>query len=337
MRRAASLRGESQVAARRVVKSYRLGLDEYDLAIIAQLEEDGRRGPGEIAEALGIHRNTVRVKLNRLIDKRAITPAVYVDPRILGYRAPAIIGIKVVPSEIDKVATRVATLPNIHHVFVCLGRYDIVLGGSLFRDEDELLSFVTNEVGKTPGVIDVETMITVGLSKITFAVVDARQSPRPKNVQLREAVNTSLDEDDSAIIRELQRDARQSAFALAATLGMNRNSVAARLRHLLDQGIVRAVAVADPSMMGYQVMAIFGISVLPGQIDVVSERLRRVRNLQTSVSCIGRYNIMVWCLCRNLEELYSTLTTDLASIPGLRDVEAMLILRTKKTSLDYLQ
>jgi Lrp/AsnC family transcriptional regulator for asnA, asnC and gidA len=313
------------------------GLDEYDLGIIAQLENDGRRGLSEMADALGIHRNTVRVKLNRLIERRVIRPAVYVDPRTLGFRAPAIIGIKVVPSEIEKVARRVAALPNIHHVHVCLGRYDIVLAGSLFRDEDELLSFVTNELSKTPGVVDVETMITVGLSKVTFAVVEGQQLERQGNPREREAIGASLDEDDYAIIRELQRDARQSAFALAAALGMNRNTVAARLRHLLDQEIVRAVVIADPAMMGYSVMAIFGLSVLPGQIDAVLAHLRSLRNLQTSVLCIGRYNIVVWCLCRNLEELYDTVTVNLAGITGLREVETMLILRTKKATLDYLQ
>jgi DNA-binding Lrp family transcriptional regulator len=325
------------VEARRAMKSDHLGLDECDLGIIAELQKDGRRGPGEIAEALGMHRNTVSVKLKRLIEKRAITPAVYVDPRILGYRAPAIIGIKVMPREIDKVATRVAALANIHHVFVCLGRYDIVLAGSLFRDEDELLSFVTNELGKTPGVIDVEAMITVGMSKVTFAVVDTPHLQRPQDTRAREAVGASLDEDDHAIIRELQRDARQPTFSLAAALGMNRNTVAAKLRRLLDQEIIRAVAIANPAMMGYQVMVMFGISVLPGQIDSVSERLKHVKNVQTSVLCIGRYSMMVWCMCRNLEELYDIVTTELANIPGLREVEAMLILRTKKTTLDYLQ
>jgi hypothetical protein len=29
----------------------------------------------------------------------------------------------------------------------------------------------------------------------------------------------------------------------------------------------------------------------------------------------------VWCLCRDLDELYGTITMDLAKIPGLREVE----------------
>jgi len=300
------------------------------------LENNGRCGLGEMAESLGIHRNTVRVKLNRLIEKRAIKPAVYIDPRTLGYRAPAIIGIKAVPSEVDRVATELAAVPNIHHVHVCLGRYDIVLAGSLFRDEDELHSFVTNELGKTPGVIDVETMITVGMFKVTFSVVDTPRSRKLRNTRARDAIDAGLDQADCAIIRELQRDARQSAFALSAAVGINRNTVATKLKRLLDQGIVRAVVVADPAMMGYNVIAILGISVLPGQMDLVSERLKRVRNLQTTIQCIGRYNLMVWCVCRDLEELYGILTMDLAITPGLKDVETMLIMRTKKTSLAYL-
>jgi DNA-binding Lrp family transcriptional regulator len=325
------------VAARRTRRSAPLVLDEHDLSIIATMENDARRGMGEMAEALGIHRNTVTAKLNRLIRERVIRPAVYVDPRTVGYRAPAIIGIKVAPGEIERTAAQVASLPNIHHVYICVGRYDILLAGSLFRDEDELLAFVTNEVGRTPGVTGVETMITVGLSKVGFAAIDAVPSDRPKNARVREAIAASLDEGDYAIIRELQRSPRQPVFAMASALGMNRNTVAVKLRRLLDEGIVRAVVVADPGMMGYQVTAAIGLSVLSGQIESVSARLKGMRKLQAVVLCIGRYNIMVWCLCRDLEELYETLTETMADIPGIRDVETMLILRTKKATMDYLQ
>ncbi len=312
-------------------------LDEGDLGIITRMENDARCGVGEMAEALGIHRNTVTAKLNRLIAGKVIKPAIYVDPRVLGYRAPAIIGIKVVPGELQRVADRVASLPNIHHVHLCVGRYDIVLAGSLFRDEDELLSFVTNELGRTPGVTGVETMITVGLSKVNFAVVDGSDSERPRSTRDREALSATLDDGDFAIIRELQRDARQPIFALSAALGMNRNTVAAKLRRLLDEGIVRAVALSDPALLGYRVMAMLGLSVLPGQVDAVLMRLRGMRHLQTAVLCIGRYNLIVWCLCKDLEDLYDTLTVVLADVPGLRDVETLLILRTKKATLDYLQ
>ncbi len=337
MRRAARIANGVAGGGSPATKREGLDLDEHDLGIIARMESDARCGVGELAQALGIHRNTVTAKLGRLIGEKVIRPSVYVDPRMLGYRAPAIIGIKVAPGEIERVAARAASLPNIHHVHICVGRYDIMLAGSLFRDEDELLSFVTNEISRTPGVTAVETMITVGLSKVNFAVVDGAAADRPLNLREREAIAATLDESDYAIIRELQRDARQPVFALAAALGMNRNAVAIRLRRLLDEGIVRAVAVTDPALLGYPVMAMLGLSVLPGQVDAVLARVTGMRHLQTAILCIGRYSMMVWCLCRDLEDLYHTLTVGLAGVPGLREVETMLILRTKKATLDYLQ
>lgn len=335
-RMAAAAKGAGAVGGRSR-KRRTIALDDHDLGIITRMENDARCGVGDMARALGIHRNTVTAKLNRLIRERVIKPSVYVDPRTLGYRAPAIIGIKVLPGEIERVAARVASLPNIHHVHVCVGRYDIVLAGSLFRNEDELLAFVTNEVTRTPGVTAVETMITVGLSKVNFAVVDEAPPDRLVDTGGREAIGSTLDEGDYAIIRELQRDARQSVFGLAASLGMNRNTVALKLKRLLDDGIVRAVSVTDPGLLGYRVMAMLGLSVLPGQIEAVLGRLRGMRHLQTAVLCIGRYSMVVWCLCHDLEDLYETLTVGLADVPGLREVETMLILRTKKATLDYLQ
>ena len=337
MKSVASGGNGADLESRRGGKPVGMVLDEHDLGIIAMMENDARQGVGEMAGALGIHRNTVAAKLNRLMRQRIIRPGVYVDPRTLGYRAPAIIGIKVAPGEIERVAARAASQPNIHHVHICVGRYDILLAGSLFRDEGDLLSFVTNDLSRTPGVTAVETMITVGLSKVGFGMVDTVSSDRPMSAREREAVGASLDDGDHAIIMELQRNARQPVFAMASALGMNRNTVAAKLRRLLDESIIKAVVVADPAALGYRVMAAIGLSVLPGQVEAVAMRLKEIEELQAVILCIGRYNILVWWLCRDLEDLYSAVTRDLAEVPGIRDVEALLILRTKKATMDYLQ
>jgi Lrp/AsnC family transcriptional regulator for asnA, asnC and gidA len=321
-----------------MVKSGQVRLDESDLSIIRELQNDGRRGVAEIADALSIHRNTVSVKLKRLIDKRIVNPSIYVQPPALGFNAAAVIGIKVAPGEIDSVVGLIGALPNVHNVFVCLGRYDVVLWG-LFRDQDELHSFITTELGKASGIIGAETMITLGMKKLSFAVLE------PRGVQRgMEAVSASevpaggawLDEQDCAIIRELQRDARQSAAAIARRTGHGKNTVLTKMRNLLDQGTVKPFIAPNAIALGYHVMVAVGISVLPGEIEAASEKLTHLENTQTLIVCTGRYNIMFWGLYRDMEELYELLRTELGSIPGITDAETMVILRVAKNSFAYL-
>ncbi|MCX5999046.1 MAG: Lrp/AsnC family transcriptional regulator [Chloroflexi bacterium] len=318
-------------------------LDEIDLAIVRQLQNDGRRSVVDIAKALGVHRNTVSTKLKRLLDEGIVIPAVYTHPAALGYRPVAVIGIRVSPGEMDAVADHLASFANVHYVFVCLGRYDVMIWG-LFRDQDDLYAFVTGELGSTPGVVGTEVMVSLGMSKVSFALLD--HSPRPGNGGPQgeettpglEAVRQEADLDglDLAIIGKLQHDARQSVVALSKALGVHRNVVAARLKRLSDQGTVRAVIVPDQRALGYRVMVAMGVSVLPNAIKAASERLRAAPNIHSVTVCTGRYGILLWGFFFDQEELYDFLRKELGKTPGISSAEVMVILRVKKMSFAYL-
>jgi len=320
------------------------GLDETDLAIVRELQSDGRRSVVDMAEALGVHRNTASAKLKRLLDERVITPAIYTHPPALGYHTTAIIGISVSPGKMDAVADHMMSLTNVHYVFVCLGRYDVIIWG-LFRDQDELYAFITRELGTIPGVVGTEAMVSLGMRKVSFALLNPSQRPGGNNAQGKKTTSgletiqqpvADLDELDLAVIRELQHDARQSVVALAKALGSHRNIIAAKLKRLLDQGTVRAVAAPDPMALGYRVMVAMGISVLPGAIDAALDRLKSAANIHSVTICTGRYDIMLWGFFSDHEELYDFIRRELGKTTGIRNAEAMVILRVKKMSFAYL-
>ncbi len=321
----------------------RARLDDSDLGIIKELQRDGRRGVAEMADALGIHRNTVSAKLKRLTGRRIINPSIYVHPPSLGFGAAAVIGVRVAPGEIDHVVRLIGAMPNVHNVFVCLGRYDVVLWG-LFQDQDELHTFITKELGGTSGIIGAETMITLGMKKLSFTFLESPPLPCEESGRPADAAPAApaaagsprLDDQDYAIIRELQRDARKSAAAIARSIGGNKNAVSAKLRGLLEDGTVKAFVAPNAVALGYRLMVAVGISVLPGEIEAASGRLSRLDSTQTLVICTGRYNIMSWGLFRDMEEVYDLLKTELGKIPGIRDAEAMVIVQVTKNSFAYL-
>ncbi len=327
-----------------MMRSARARLDDSDLGIIRELQRDGRRPVADMADALGIHRNTVSMKLRRLTDRRVVNPSVYVHPPSLGFNAAAVIGVKVAPGEVDSVVAFLDAMPNVHNVFVCLGRYDILLWG-LFHDQDELHSFITRDLGRVPGIVGAETMVTLGMKKLSFTLLDSSLPQPAEGGRVAEAGQgpevagdgARLGEQDCAIIRELQRDARKSAAAIARSIGVNKNAVSARLRNLLDEGTVKAFVAPNAIALGYHLMVAVGISVLPGEIDAASDRLSCLDSTQTLVICTGRYNIMLWGLFRDMEELYELLRTELGRTPGIRDAEAMVIIRVAKNSFAYLR
>lgn len=317
-------------------------LDECDCRLISQLQIDGRLGLGDLAESLGVHRNTVKARLSRLLKERIIIPTVHVDPVYLGYSAPATIAVRVSPSHINNVADQIAALPSIQFVHVCTGTYDIVLSGGRFRSEDELYSFVTDRLSQIPGILTVETMRSMGLERFILgpsARTRQRATPTDDGAEsgAKAPPDHRLDDQDHAILRELQRDIRRPTSSLAMALDMNRKAVAARLERLLGQGIAKPVMIADPAALGYRLGVILGVSAMPGQVKIVSEELKSLRNLQYLVLCMGRYNMLAWCRCRDLDDLENMITVGVAGIPGVKEIAASVVLRELKTPYPFMR
>ena len=67
-------------------------LDEQDIAIIAQLRNDGRMAYRSIAEIVGLSEAAVRQRVNRLVNNEICQITAVMDPKALGLNAVASVG-----------------------------------------------------------------------------------------------------------------------------------------------------------------------------------------------------------------------------------------------------
>ncbi len=324
------MRSGCKVAAEPLGRSKDLSVDELDLAIITYLQPDGRATLSEMAQALGVHRNTVKCRLGRLLDKRMLVGGLLIDPVALGYLAPTTIGLRVSPSQVNAVSDRLAALPHIQWVHLCQGTYDITVTGARFRSDGELYSFVTEELGHIPGITFIDTMRSTGIEAPQLDGLLGQPAPAWSASHDTVSGPNQLDDQELALIRELERDVRQTVVALAQALGSDRNTVAERLGRLLRKGIVRPVMIPDSKVLGYPITVVMGTSVLPGQLHDVRDELRRLDSLQYLITCMGRYNIMAWLRFRDCDEWSDMVRTRLAGISGIKEVAASVILKEVK-------
>ena len=70
-------------------------LDETDAAIVALLQEDGRRPYGEIGEAVGLSEAATRQRVNRLRESGLMRIVAVTDPVAVGRGVVATIGLRV--------------------------------------------------------------------------------------------------------------------------------------------------------------------------------------------------------------------------------------------------
>lgn len=131
--------------------------DEINLQIIRHLQ-DGRKSFKVIADELSITENTVRSRVNKLVEEGILNISGLIDPEELPGHQTAIIGVKIKNMRLVEKGEEFSQLNGVISVAVVTGRYDLIVQ-VLLNEEFSLLEFYTNEVTKIDDVQDVETFI----------------------------------------------------------------------------------------------------------------------------------------------------------------------------------
>jgi DNA-binding Lrp family transcriptional regulator len=142
-------------------------VDDLDRQIIARLRQDGRTSNRELARILGSSEATIRRRVRTLIDGNHIRIVAIADPYQLGYSIDVIMGIQVRPGSIKDAARAFAKSENVRAVTITTGASDLIVA-AIFRSNDELLDFLTEQVDEVPGLIRIETSHSLNVVKRSF-------------------------------------------------------------------------------------------------------------------------------------------------------------------------
>ena len=143
-----------------------------------------------------------------------------------------------------------------------------------------------------------------------------------------------LDPLGKAILAQLQEDGRRSYTAIAAAVGLSEAAVRNRVRALLDSGALQIVAVTDPSILGFGVMASIGV-MADGDSRTVADALSAIAEVDYCVLTSGRYDLQIEVVCRDNEHLLTVLNDQIRTVDGVRDTETSICLRVHKQTYTY--
>jgi len=127
-------------------------IDALDKKISDLLLEDGRMSCAKIAARIGgISERAVRYRINRLIENGIITVRGNVNAEGLGLTVCADVFIEVEPALVLEIARRLAQYEIVSYIAYSTGDTDISI--QVFaHNNSELFNFVTEVIGKIPGV-----------------------------------------------------------------------------------------------------------------------------------------------------------------------------------------
>jgi Lrp/AsnC family transcriptional regulator for asnA, asnC and gidA len=141
-------------------------LDEVNKAIVEELQQDGRRTYGSIADAVGLSEAAVRQRVQKMRDAGIMQIVAVTDPLQVGFRSQAMVGIRA-DGDTRLVAQRLAEVEDIDYVVLCTGSFDILVE-LVTEDEDTLLELLNGVIRQIPGVRDTETFMYLKLTKQTY-------------------------------------------------------------------------------------------------------------------------------------------------------------------------
>ena len=133
-----------------------------------------------------------------------------------------------------------------------------------------------------------------------------------------------MDDLDRKIIELLQINGRASNARIARDVGVSEGTVRRRLRRLVQEEIIRVVAVPDPEKMGLSTVALIGIQADPDKIDDVAARLADLPETQYVSLTTGSFDLFIWVALLSSEELGNFLRHRVGVIAGVRRTETFV-------------
>jgi Lrp/AsnC family transcriptional regulator for asnA, asnC and gidA len=132
-------------------------IDQTNLAIIKHLH-NGRKSYQKIARELALSENTVRTRVQKLMDEGILDINGVINPESMDGHRVVIVGVKLQSMDLVNKGKEFSNLKGVVSVSVVTGRFDLILM-VLLRSGFGLLEFYTEEVSKIKDVQSVETFV----------------------------------------------------------------------------------------------------------------------------------------------------------------------------------
>ena len=133
-----------------------------------------------------------------------------------------------------------------------------------------------------------------------------------------------LDPVNRRIIEILQREGRCPFTSIAREVGISEAAVRARVQRLMGAGVLDVVAVTNPLMLGFEVMALVGVQA-SSDIQAVAHVVSDWPETSYIVITSGSYDLLVEVVCEHNRHLLETVQR-LREIDGVKSTETFMYL-----------
>ncbi|MEM7317864.1 MAG: Lrp/AsnC family transcriptional regulator [Pseudomonadota bacterium] len=143
-----------------------------------------------------------------------------------------------------------------------------------------------------------------------------------------------LDDYDRKLLRDLARDATQSASALGRRVGLSQPAAWRRIRRLHQSGVIKGRRLRlNSDALGFGVTVFLGVKLArKGQVSLedFERAVGAIPEVQTVEHVLGLYDYRLRVVARDLADFERILRRRIMTLPGAGDVEANVLLSEER-------
>lgn len=248
--------------------------DAFDGRLIRALQEDGRASIHSLAQELDVSRDFVAQRLRSLIDNDGLRVVAALDPSFTGHHVLIHTAVSV-DGPVRPVAERIAKLPDVVFVSLVSGNTPLVME-SRHRNIAEMHATL-EEVRQIPAVRQMRVNTYDGVLKGFFIATSHSDIP--------------LDRTDHTLIAALQHDGRASFAALASVVHLSPSSARARVRRLVNAGVIRISAIKSGGLSRSRLAIGIGVTAR-GDLEPIRELIVASPAIDFAARCHGTYDFV---------------------------------------------
>ncbi|MFI9318506.1 Lrp/AsnC family transcriptional regulator [Kitasatospora aureofaciens] len=318
--------------------------DDLDRRLVHALQVDGRAPFSTIAAVLGVSDRTVARRYARLRSTGAVRVLGGVDPTALG-AVLWLLRVRCAPSAAVAVAEALARRPETAWVSLSSGGTEITC---TVRAESEADSeaLLLARLPRTPRVEGVSAhsvlhtfyggpdSLIAKLGPLDAQAVEAlRPAPpphRPEPVGPPPDRPVRLDDGDRKLLAALAADGRAGFEQLAGLTGWSPTTVRRRMTELRERGVLYLDVDCDRRLLGAGTRTLLWLSVAPPHLEAAGRALAGHPEVAFAAATTGPTNLYATVVCADQRALYRYLTTRVAALPAVLQVETAPVIRTVK-------
>lgn len=292
-------------------KTIKAKLDIKDKKILSVLSTNVRIPLTQLSKRVALSRDAVNYRIKNY-EKRGIIQGyrTMVDISKFNYKSNHLfIKLNNPTKEIErKILNKLVKSPFIRAVIKFSGNYDFEID-FITKDIDDLDELLTKIVTDCSGSLQDYELLTI--SKTFVAETFPKNFSKYKTEkEKKERLDKEFDKKDIEILKIISEEANLPLYKIAEKVKLSADVVAYRIKNMVNSGIIiNFVPVINYTSLDYNLHTVLlNINGLDDKKEkILNDFLLIDKNVLWAVKTIGRFNVLIYLLVRNVEELQKTL------------------------------